>query len=96
MGEGVSTFQVLGEQNLYEQPDEEEDHNTLDHPLAAEEEYRLPYRLVEVLFLQVIRHGDTCRGASSGSSVTLCKSSVGPFLFFSQLSSDHFCQTPTV
>lgn len=56
MGEGVSTFQVLGEQDLYEQPDEQYDHNAFDHSFTAEEYHCLPQGLARV-FLIVVRHG---------------------------------------
>lgn len=60
------TFELLGEEHLDQQPEEEQHHDALDHPLAAEEQHRLPQRLPRVL-LVVVRHGEQPSPAAAQS-----------------------------
>ncbi|KAM3876906.1 semaphorin-7A [Diretmus argenteus] len=46
-----STFQVPGDQNLNEEPEKEQQHDTFDHSVTAERDDRLPHRLAGVLLL---------------------------------------------
>lgn len=50
---GDHTFQLFGEKHLHQEPEEEYDHDALDHPLAAEEHHRLPQGLPRVLLIMV-------------------------------------------
>lgn len=50
---GDHTFQLFGEQHLHQEPEEEYDHDALDHPLTTEEHHRLPQGLPGVLLIMV-------------------------------------------
>ncbi len=50
------TFQLFGEQDLHQKPEEQNDHDAFNHTLTAEEQHRLPQRLAGVL-LVMVRHG---------------------------------------
>lgn len=52
---GDHTFQLFGEEHLHQEPEEEYDHDALDHALTTEEHHRLPQRLPRVLLI-VVRH----------------------------------------
>lgn len=56
---GGPTFQLFGEKDLHQEPEEEYDHNALDHTLTTEEHHRLPQRLTRVLLIMV---GHDARG----------------------------------
>lgn len=49
-----STFQVSGEQNLNEEPEEEQQYDAFNHSLTEERDDRLPQQLVSVLLLLLL------------------------------------------
>lgn len=47
---------MFGEKDLHQKPEEEYNHDALNHTLTAKEQHRLPQRLIWILLI-IVRHG---------------------------------------